>query len=660
MLRKQKLSTKIAFGFGLMILIGAVISFTGWLSLSKIESNVIIADDAGNLGISSLRGDRLVRDYILTRDEKAALSEFKKIAVGFDHSFQEMAALLRDKEDRQALNEMQRLNKGFTGTFQRYLELDRENASLRDDWEKVSESLSGEIDNIMGGVLEPALAQAKKNQDYIAIQEWGEIDDALKKGIVQPFLKTRIASIYYTNRPDESAWKELAVSMDLLKTGLSKWLEVVQYQQKEEVKAGASTIQAGTEDFIATAQRFRKNVEERLRIKERLVTAAEKLQDTAMSMGAKKKEKMRAIISNTVTLLFAMAVAGIAMGLLFGLLITRSITGPIKRIIHNLTQGADQVASASGEVASASYSLAGGASKQAASLEETSSSLEEMSSMTKQSADNARQANEVMREADQMVNQANRSMEELTISMEEISRAGEETSKIIKNIDEIAFQTNLLALNAAVEAARAGEAGAGFAVVADEVRNLALRAADAARNTATLIEGTVERVHQGAGLVSRTNEAFSHVASSTSQVGELVGEIAAASREQAQGIRQVTDAVAQMDSMTQQIAAHAEQSASAGEEMNAQAEQMRGAVKELVLMVGTDSRMKATALEKNEKGPDKQDPVFLKGHKGIPEFPAVAEGEPQKNQGEGWKNIPKRPIISGMERRDKAKLTNMN
>lgn len=588
MSRNHKLSTKIAFGFGLMIVIGAVISFTGWLSLSRIENNVIIADDASNLGISSLRGDRLVRDYILTRDEKAAIDEAKKIAVEFDHSFKEMATFLKDDEDRKALDEMQGLNRGFTATFQKYLELDRENVSLQSDWEQASQDLSKQIDKIVCDVVEPAVAEAKKNQDYIAIQEWGEIDNAMKKGIVQPFLKTRIASIYYTNRPNESAWKELAGSMDLLKVGIDKWLEVVQYQGKEEVKAGASKIQAGAGDFIETAHRFRKNVGEGGRVKERLVAAAEKLQKTAMSMGAKKKEKMRAIISNTVKLLFAMAIAGIAMGLLFGFLITRSITGPIKRIIHNLTQGAEQVASASGQVASASHSLAEGASNQAASLEETSSSLEEMSSMTKQNADNARQANEVMGEANQVVDQANRSMGELTTSMEEISSASEETSKIIKTIDEIAFQTNLLALNAAVEAARAGESGAGFAVVADEVRNLAMRAADAARNTATLIEGTVERVNHGSGLVRKTNEAFSDVASSSSTVGELVGEIAAASREQAQGIGQVTEAVAQMDSMTQQIASHAEQSASASEEMNAQAEQMKEAVKELVLIVGAD------------------------------------------------------------------------
>jgi methyl-accepting chemotaxis protein len=170
------------------------------------------------------------------------------------------------------------------------------------------------------------------------------------------------------------------------------------------------------------------------------------------------------------------------LGILIAFFLTRSIVKPINRIIAGLNDGSEQISSASSQVSGASQQLAQGASEQAAALEETSSSLEEMASMTRQNADNANEANLLINDTGRVVEQANDSMTELTGSMKDISAASDETAKIIKTIDEIAFQTNLLALNAAVEAARAGEAGAGFAVVADEVRNLAMRAADAAKN----------------------------------------------------------------------------------------------------------------------------------------------------------------------------------
>ncbi len=342
-------------------------------------------------------------------------------------------------------------------------------------------------------------------------------------------------------------------------------------------------------------------IDEILPPQNKMLQQLESFANLGEELAVKEGEAAAQAASDGKVLLLSMGAAASVMGILLALFLTRKIAGPLGRAVQGLTKGADQVASASSHLATSSQQLAEGASEQAAAIEETSSSIEEMSSMTQQNANNARQASQLMTESKETVLQAGNSMGRLTTSMAEISKASEETFKIIKTIDEIAFQTNLLALNAAVEAARAGEAGAGFAVVADEVRNLAMRAAEAAKNTADLIEGTVKKVKEGSELVEKTDREFREVVGSVERSCQLVGEISAASLEQAQGVEQLNKAVCEMDKVVQQNAANAEESASASQDMNVQGFQIKGFVEDLRSLIDGAGGNRSNEIEESAK-----------------------------------------------------------
>jgi methyl-accepting chemotaxis protein len=292
--------------------------------------------------------------------------------------------------------------------------------------------------------------------------------------------------------------------------------------------------------------------------------------------------------SANIGLIVGMVIA-LALAIVAGLLIVKTTNSVLRQSVTELSEGAQQVASASGQVAGASQSLSQGSTEQAASLEETSASMEEMASMTRKNAENSQQAASMMAETEKLVHGANSALGDMVTSMAAIKDSSDKVAKIIKTIDEIAFQTNILALNAAVEAARAGEAGMGFAVVADEVRSLAQRSAQAAKDTASLIEESIAKSNEGQRKVQTVTVAIESITSSTVKVKGLVDEVSEASRQQSQGIDQVSQAIAQMEKVTQGTAATAEESAAAAEELSAQAETSMNVVARLAALVGGTS-----------------------------------------------------------------------
>ena len=272
----------------------------------------------------------------------------------------------------------------------------------------------------------------------------------------------------------------------------------------------------------------------------------------------------------------------------------------------------EQIFSASHEISSGSQSLAESTSQQASSLEEISSSLEEINSLTASNADSAKSGLKLADLAVVAVEHGSVAMEKMNKAMDSIQESSHETGKIIKNIDEIAFQTNLLALNAAVEAAHAGEAGKGFAVVAEEVKNLALRSAEAAKNTNSLIEESGRNSELGSSIVQQVTQSFLEMKEQFSKVKSIVNEISASSDEQSHGVNQISVGVNEMNKGTQQNAANAEESAAAAEELTSQANELKSMVAQFTVSRKNNFQRnnKPALISKREMNPENLLPMF--------------------------------------------------
>jgi len=313
-------------------------------------------------------------------------------------------------------------------------------------------------------------------------------------------------------------------------------------QQLETIQTAANNYQRSMNGFLANWESNEAVGRERTNVGDALLDVAHETAAAGMTATRQIADEAQSALGMASVVTFIGLGVALILGCGLAFVIARSITKPIHRIIEGLTAGSEQTSSAAGQVSSASQSLAEGASEAAASIEETTANVTEMAAMTKRSAENAGEARSLAAQAESGAGKGTEAMSRMSAAIDDIKQSSDETAKIIKTIDEIAFQTNLLALNAAVEAARAGDAGKGFAVVAEEVRNLAQRSADAAKDTATLIEGSVGKAEAGVEISQEVGTALNEIATLASQVNEYVGQIAEGAAEQSRGIDQVNAA----------------------------------------------------------------------------------------------------------------------
>ncbi|MCT4607546.1 MAG: methyl-accepting chemotaxis protein [Marinisporobacter sp.] len=347
--------------------------------------------------------------------------------------------------------------------------------------------------------------------------------------------------------------------------------------------------------------------------------AIDRLVKMKVENAKEKADENTATSNKAVTTMMSVIIGGMVIAIILGLYIARLISNPVEELVeeakkiadgdldvnikntskdeigilagafkqmaknmnvalNDISTAAEQVAGGSKQVSDSSIALSQGATEQASSIEELTSAIEEISSQTEYNAQNANEANDLAENAKMNAIQGNEQMNHMLKAMDEINDASANISKIIKVIDEIAFQTNILALNAAVEAARAGQHGKGFAVVAEEVRNLAARSANAAKETTTMIEGSIKKVEGGMKIANETADALNEIVGGVTKVASLVNNIAIASNEQATGITQINQGISQVSVVVQTNSATAEESAAASEELSSQAEMLNDTV----------------------------------------------------------------------------------